>query len=672
MESILLDKESVYFPQEIVDYGKSTQAVILPTEERMAISAGIASSKEKSKFHEMWKHLKGTSCEISVFNYIKDSTRGLSALFWSYDQIKTKIFLGSSDRTSQEYDVILVLAKQRKFVVVEVKSYTNKAQKKTLEPLTKGRTFFKDLKRSIGQDLFEDWEYIGVVALPNVLARDQLKNRSIFEKEKIVLITAKEMCSCNFLDVLQLQKHKKQSYANIAYKSLVKLLFAAQYAAVVNKSHGYVGFQLAAPKPPWKVATSKLTGDVEAVGVGMPEQLEMPSKIDFSDLKDTPLGSIQNIMFWNQVQYDIINSDHRRRVITGEYGSGKTIILMAEIIKCLRQNQKCIFVVDRHGSENMFDERITIFCKELCIEYYHIDFGIDDEDVEELESALENNPCSTVIIDEVSNEDFIKICHATEKYPQMTVVCAMCPRIGEAIHMKIPKIEFSLPGNWKSIRLTKVMRNCSSIYRFVEAFSPEPLISEQSSTVIGPKPKLIPIFCISHMGLGLLSALKQLKGENKFVIARHSKMLSVEEVEHILKESEIDVPLYKYYPANKIKLFFEAEKGCMIAHDYHFSGTEIRSLICFTGGNDKRVNGNATTHIKDILMRCTTNLVVVALLSPANYKNMKKSLDTFDFIIPYPRGSRAEHHVLSCLRYNIGKECFPTILENIEQTRQNN
>ena len=138
-----LSKKSVSLPRERVDYGCSTQ-VFLSDKQRG--KAEFANEKEESDFHKYKNFTTGAEAEINVLKYIEKSIDGPFAMFWSYTQLKTYRFLGIKEEnkitdkpgdwnTEQEFDLLILLPRQKLFVIFEVKSFVGKLQKKTLDPL---------------------------------------------------------------------------------------------------------------------------------------------------------------------------------------------------------------------------------------------------------------------------------------------------------------------------------------------------------------------------------------------------------------------------------------------------------------------------------------------------------------------------------------------------------
>merc|ERR1719153_1367688 len=80
-----------------------------------------------------------------------------------------------------------------------------------------------------------------------------------------------------------------------------------------------------------RVVGPRVVGEVIGVGGGtdtdtIPEQVPA-----FAQLKGKNLGHIHNILFWNKTQQQLLRALSRQDsiVICGDYGGGKTSVLMA-------------------------------------------------------------------------------------------------------------------------------------------------------------------------------------------------------------------------------------------------------------------------------------------------------------------------------------------------------
>ena len=485
----------------------------------------------------------------------------LCSIFWSFQQDRTKLFLGQNIK-NQENDVFLLLPRDRKFIAIEVKSYRGKVQQQTLKPLEEGEKFFhmlmKYLKDNLEQPMKENndgWEYIKVVALPNQPVRP--RNMA---NDKYILITAAEM-NQNFIDVLKCETHWKkthsndqQSFDNLTYKALVQILFASAHCQRVSKSPGNIGLrpvdfnftvqrktcQAVEPENVSQRAQRNLLGqDTPSVSAGFShDQPDLPgTSTKFSKLKGLPVAHIASFIFWNPQQYGVLQQEHQRQIeyqnqhqgliILGEYGTGKTMLLMSLVQQSLKHCH-VVFICDKTCSSRIFDERIKIFCNEISVDFFSINFGTEINDFHSIVKTTKR-PCH-FFVDEL---DFRHIHVLTSEFSKefiQRITCAINPEREADIK--------AIPVDWRCVQLAKVMRNTGNLYEAASErdISSDPVIdvdildtdSDQTeedtfnnqvttSTVLGPRPKLV-LINPGDWCSGLALALCLLKEEEKVVI----------------------------------------------------------------------------------------------------------------------------------------------------------
>ena len=164
--------ESFTIPKDIVDFGGTrTQAPLFTDAE--------AENQELSvKNHRSF--VRGEMSETVVFDFIKRSAENNQlAAFYSFKQAVFNYLMREDQMLdifqvpklpSQEYDFIIV-TKSKKIIHIEVKggeSANFNTVKKALKQLEKGKTFIEKMVNIVGQDTGCKWEWIPVLAFPNV------------------------------------------------------------------------------------------------------------------------------------------------------------------------------------------------------------------------------------------------------------------------------------------------------------------------------------------------------------------------------------------------------------------------------------------------------------------------------------------------------------------------
>ena len=772
-----LEVESVSLPREIVDYGTSTQMPhftqeetiqkleelrdenirffatqimphlkeeeIIPKMEKLKkakkdeqfliFKAEMPHLNEKEIFQKMKElkennedekfriftdeHMQGAKNEVKVFNYLKhclqDST---TAMFWSYKQEDVWKFIGTSPSENQEYDIILLLPESKQFIVIEVKSYESNVKVKSLNSLKKGLHFYNHLKQFIGEKMFNNWEYIPVLALPNVKTRQDIENKTpivLFpkaaegeNKHTVVLITDKEIISKTPFDILH-NKIKNNSNeteigygsdSNDAYIALVKILYASQHVAKVEKAEGDNNtIELCPPTSPSQMTQSKLLGlETKSVSSGFEGSLEIPSVSNFSSLKNKPIGSIESILFWNPIQLKTLKSNFKNKVIVGEYGSGKSLLLMAEVQQCLDRKENVIFMTDLRWSSTIFDRTMEAYCGKRSIPFHDLRFTRDadhESDSEELKSILEKNKESCIFIDELGRDSLKIVSSLTEKYPVNKVVCAINPNREASLKNRYKRMIPEVPKGWELVKLTKVMRNSSNICHVANSLLGFPQEDwYEASTVHGLKPKLILVEDYNDfIDYGLSLAMKLVRNEDKFVIIVNENLETIFYTEDSFHDDNIeersriiglmrsvvkthipDMPVFRFNDdlmedeenghEGEEEKFLAAAKGCFITHGEGFGGMQTRCLILVCLAENDHL-------LKDCIMRCSANLVIIhSMFGKPDFK--VGYLKSCDIIIPYENDSEKEKNVLGEIERAFTKEEYNEILYNICLTKK--
>ena len=289
-------ERSVSFPEQAVDYGLPTQALVLTDDELNKVAHSL-DSKESNKLKKFMKTQvqKGAVSEFEVFNWAKKcENKLLMAVIWSFDQSCSQKLMGTEQR-NQEMDVIILLAKQRKFIIIEVTSDNyGKVPSNALKTLTNAKIFADQLFNIVGILESENWEYISFVALPNVKSRDKLHQKAQLHH----ILTQAELKT----DLLKVINLNEGGYEDVSsYKTILSLL-AASYAGAVKTSSTSVQFKM---KNLVLEASRKLAGKAQ-IQAGFDPSEEIKDTFSFTELKNEPLAGFKGLMFWNREQVEIL------------------------------------------------------------------------------------------------------------------------------------------------------------------------------------------------------------------------------------------------------------------------------------------------------------------------------------------------------------------------------
>lgn len=87
--------------------------------------------------------------------------------------------------------------------------------------------------------------------------------------------------------------------------------------------------------------------DANAIGTGAESDLTV-IKPSFKNLKEKAVSSVESMLFWNEEQAEVLFSDVSRCIVTGEYGSGKTWIVLEKMKRLILSkggdNHRGIFI----------------------------------------------------------------------------------------------------------------------------------------------------------------------------------------------------------------------------------------------------------------------------------------------------------------------------------------
>ena len=631
-----LNKKSIFVPETIVDHGHTTQAVFLSAEENMQLKSTIKDEKEKEKFHQLTNnHMRGSTSELKVWNYVTNSeaiNKTLVTMLLSYKIKNFNLFLNHAHyEGEQEFDIILILPEYKRFVMFEVKSFQEtKTLKKPQAQLEKGNQFYEKVIGYLGRETFQSWEFIPVIALPNASSLDRVKCKGYKE----IVITQEEMRS-DILDVLKLSKVDTADFSE--YENLAKLLVASKHFVKVKEENGTINLELNMISATEATHRKQFGVGAEPVTVGTTDisKLTQDLEVKFTSLEKKPFASLESIIFWNREQLDFLHNNHPKILISGSYGTGKTLLLMAKMDMLLRDGFKVAFIsfiskaFTKFGYMNsipyqtnkelesknfIFNERIKNICKDRNVDFFC------PTDIDALKQILIRRKKTFFVMDEVRS-DFIK--DLASNLEQAVI----------AMHIDKGDATFSIEENrqkfmkdfdgWSHVNLSIPLRNTTNIQKLNSTFDAKKLNSEDPyfTTLLGPVPKMV--ICEDKedaITLGLYHALQQFQGEKKIVIIIKSDILKKSNrsrlyLEWILwrvkKVSGLKVYEFSGQKETCIQwqLFNEAKEGCLVTYDSLFGGMETRNLLYISG---KKIF---------VKMHISTYLLLMLAFINHNYKN---------------------------------------------------
>ena len=108
------------------------------------------------------------------------------------------------------------------------------------------------------------------------------------------------------------------------YLALVKIMLASAYSSENSGSMNLDRKNLN------KETLKNFLGEgAEAIGLGVDATLSPTNDPNYEEFKNAPAGSITSLLFWNKEQVSFLFNDLPRRVLLyGEYGTGKTLLVV--------------------------------------------------------------------------------------------------------------------------------------------------------------------------------------------------------------------------------------------------------------------------------------------------------------------------------------------------------
>ena len=119
------------------------------------------------------------------------------------------------------------------------------------------------------------------------------------------------------------------------YTNIVNLLLASVHSGKANATLNL------APHKCVEESEKLLLGDnVGAIGVGIDPSESAAEEPKFDDTKKKAAGSLTSMLFWSQDQVTFLSDDHPRTVVCGQFGCGKTLIVLEKMRRYLRRVEK--------------------------------------------------------------------------------------------------------------------------------------------------------------------------------------------------------------------------------------------------------------------------------------------------------------------------------------------
>merc|ERR1719312_533883 len=288
----------------------------------------LTEKQTKSLKTRIKEHLK------KGFNKMNVDSLGVEDISW-YLQRYFLCILGSDD----EQDSVVVTREGQAIIRTEVKTYPQngivdpeklqEVVESAAAQLEKSRKVLENIVAPMAK-LSSVWSTYGLIFLPNIKTRAELSVLGLSEDQLSYILT-EEQIEGNWLDGLKIDPvaaPNNEDYKNLA-SIFVGSLCVTFRCQEVDHTMG---------------AEKRLTRQVEKVGKPNEGAQEWPNKkVKFTDLKKKPLHSILSIMYLNLDQLSPLSIKILFMIFLGDFGVGKTDMLMAAALKAAEDEDNIVF-----------------------------------------------------------------------------------------------------------------------------------------------------------------------------------------------------------------------------------------------------------------------------------------------------------------------------------------
>merc|ERR1712172_291617 len=257
-----------------------------------------------------------------------------------------------------EFDHVLVDKESSTFIHVEVKTYpqneqiTKEGLKRVLdcakEQHVQGDALFNNVLGPAAR-LSPGWTKINLLAFPSVPNREVFKDTNFVDApiadDFLRYILTKEE--------LELEDDQWLADVQLGTKTAATDEYERLLAIIIGSSHVSYSSQVFDYQKEIRDVLGRLIGDANGI-TGIP--LPLPDQLDAQGLQKKPLGHIQNIIFWNGEQMELLNDlkNTKSLVLCGDYGGGKTSVMVSAAQKAALDGFK-VFVITTTSFEETVD-----------------------------------------------------------------------------------------------------------------------------------------------------------------------------------------------------------------------------------------------------------------------------------------------------------------------------
>ena len=409
------------------------------------------------------------------------------------------------------------------------------------EQLAKGEKMFDNVLKPLA-NLSDGWTYLGFVSFPEIEDRTVL-NRflKLNDSQLKFVLTKEEIQDLNFKWLNESPLKTYNGNNEDSYKNLISLIVGSHY----------ISFLTPAYSPSQDIIKTK---DKLLNGAKLTDSQPLPEhRVNMDDIKGKALWGIENILFWNDEQMQLLSSlkKFEPTIIVGDFGCGKTVVAASFAEYChshpemeqvyyisaldVTNDKKVInllcpesdpkhFEVLNKSTENIFDifmqQRFSGNVKYVNItDLRKLDFRAPELKTNKLITrfldTIENKNKTVIIIDELSWSNGVRskkedapnldeILQLLRKEFKMSLIIlstkSLLTKTSEVVSQKELSGLVSRNG-YNYFELRNVLRNSQSIVSatsvagvnkwFKDVNVKETIQSGHVSTIVGPRPTCI-------------------------------------------------------------------------------------------------------------------------------------------------------------------------------------
>ena len=234
---------------------------------------------------------------------------------------------------NDEFDHLLVTRMNSLFIQAETKTYPQtgvvepeglkREVDKADDQLGKGKCFIQDVILPLA-GVTTPWTMASLIFLPNVPSRKELESLKLEPEKLKYLLTAEELKSEEWIQDLQLQSMEAPAKD---YEAIVSIFIGSAFVFGTREQRvSHLLQRMGEPNKQLHAFPKRPKGGFK-----------------FQDLKKKALAHPVSVLYWNTEEYEILSAEELFLFLLGEYGTGKTLLLLAAARKAAEDPEAQVF-----------------------------------------------------------------------------------------------------------------------------------------------------------------------------------------------------------------------------------------------------------------------------------------------------------------------------------------